>query len=368
VYFGNGEGPDSVIEGFTLTSGTGTDYNGNDQFCGGGAYCDNSSPTIRNNTIFGNTPKTRGGGICCWDNSSPNIQNNTISGNTAVAGGGGGIYCSNFSSPAITSNIISGNTSYQGGGIVYSNNSYPTINNNTISGNTAGEGGGILCWYNSSSTLSNNILWNNNAPVGPEIWIGTYYLPATLTISYSDVKGGQSSVHVASNCTLNWGAGMIDADPLFVDTDDFHLTWDSPCKDTGDNSAVSQPDEDFEGDPRIAYGSVDMGADEFYRHLYFTGNATPYGDVELKFVDTPWTQIQGLIIGVDIFDPPIPGAYGDWYIKPPMMLVLQIGLVPQGGIFVLSGTIPDTFPSDFYLYFQSMMGWKLTNLCVMHIQ
>jgi hypothetical protein len=61
----------------------------------------------------------------------------------------------------------------------------------------------------------NTILWDNSAHIGPEIWIGNTLDPSTLTISYSDVMGGQASVYVDSGCTLNWGLGMIDEDPHF---------------------------------------------------------------------------------------------------------------------------------------------------------
>jgi hypothetical protein len=53
--------------------------------------------------------------------------------------------------------------------------------------------------------------------------------------------------------------------PLWAD---FHLTFSSPCKDAGDNNAVSIPTFDYEGDPRIANGAVDMGWDEIYTHTY----------------------------------------------------------------------------------------------------
>jgi len=114
-------------------------------------------------------------------------------------------------------------------------------------------------------TVANTVLWNNISPTGPEIYLGTATYHSTVTISFSDVKGGQSSVYVNSGSTLDWGSGMIDADPLFVDPDngDFHLTFPSPCKDAGDDEASGLPDEDFENDPRVAFGFVDMGADEF---------------------------------------------------------------------------------------------------------
>jgi len=331
VAFVSGEGLDSVLDGFTLTNGVGRYYAY--WYCGGGIFCSGSSPTITSNTISANSAGREGGGIYCTS-SSPTITNNTITGNQASSpylGNGGGIYCHSSSpsienntisenaanatysngggiicvasssltienniitensancgggihcdrsSPAIANNIITGNTTDWGSGISCDTSS-PTITNNTVSGNSAGQGGGgIFCYNKSSATITNTILWNNHAPEGKEIWIGNSSYPSTITISYSDVEGAQSSVHVSTNCTLNWGAGMIDADPLFADTagGDYHITWNSPCLDGGDNSVVTES-FDFEGDPRIALGFVvDMGADEYWFHAYHSGRVIP---------------------------------------------------------------------------------------------
>ena len=45
VLFVNGEGVDSVLEGFTLTNGTGTEVYGNGVLVGGGICCETSNPT-----------------------------------------------------------------------------------------------------------------------------------------------------------------------------------------------------------------------------------------------------------------------------------------------------------------------------------
>ena len=47
----------------------------------------------------------------------------------------------------------------------------------------------------------------------------------SVSISYSDVEEGEDLVHVYSGSTLNWGTGMIDADPKFVNilSGDLHL-------------------------------------------------------------------------------------------------------------------------------------------------
>ena len=87
--------------------------------------------------IDGFTIRNGYSGICC-ENSSPTIANNTITENSAYYGGG--IYCY-YSSPTITNNTITENSASHGGGI-YCENSSPTITNNMITGNG---GSGIQC-------------------------------------------------------------------------------------------------------------------------------------------------------------------------------------------------------------------------------
>jgi len=97
-----------------------------------------------------------------------------------------------------------------------------TITNCSITENSgATECGAILCWQGSFVTVTNSIVWGNKAPQGGELRVRN---GRTLTISYSDVAGGQAGV-IVEGSTLNWGEGNIDADPCFADpaNDDFHL-------------------------------------------------------------------------------------------------------------------------------------------------
>lgn len=212
-------------------------------YSGGGISVERSSPTIEYNLIIQNTAGYNGGGIHCYMNASPLIHGNTILGNTAEDYSGGGINCRYYSSPTISDNRISGNsTTGYGGGIYFYNSSpaiinnritdntatngagiyswvadSPEITNNTIAGNTAtSNGGAIFCHDESFPTVMNTILWENDAQVGQEIYVGSSSYPSTLEISYSDVDGGWASVYVESGCTVNWGAGMIDSDPIFM--------------------------------------------------------------------------------------------------------------------------------------------------------
>jgi hypothetical protein len=75
VYFQNGEGLKTILEGFTLYNGTGTD--GSHGYKGGGIYCDYSSPTIRGNIIYKNSTGDYGGGINIYQ-SSAEINSNSI--------------------------------------------------------------------------------------------------------------------------------------------------------------------------------------------------------------------------------------------------------------------------------------------------
>jgi len=75
-----------------------------------------------------------------------------------------------------------------------------------------------------------------------------------------------------------------------------------------------------------------------------------------------------LIIGASLFDPPLPGAYGDWHIAPPMIIITGLGPIPTDGVYPLPGLLPASIPGPYTLYLQAMIGYKLTNLCKMSIQ
>ena len=145
---------------------TGVTVSGNWAGYRGGIYCVGSSPTFTNVTVSGNLALF-GGGIYC-SGSSATFTNVTVSGNTAGtgAGGGGGIYC-NGSSPTFTHVSVIGNTCrYGGGGGIYCNGSSPTFSDVTVSGNRAdsssGDGGGIYC-VGSNPTFSEVLVENNSA-------------------------------------------------------------------------------------------------------------------------------------------------------------------------------------------------------------
>jgi parallel beta-helix repeat protein/predicted outer membrane repeat protein len=153
VGLSNNETVATVIDGFTITGGTASSN--------GSIVCSQSSPTIRNCLIVGNSA----GGIFCQYSSSPTITNCMIENNTANYGGGG-IYCTSNCNPTIIDCTITNNTANNdGGGIYCTSNSSPTITGCAISYNTtvgtSSNGGGISCGFESNPTITNCVIEGN---------------------------------------------------------------------------------------------------------------------------------------------------------------------------------------------------------------
>ncbi len=154
--FENFEGLDSLLEGFTITNGTGGIYSY------GVDAANKTSPTLRGNTITGNSAIYSGGGISCYY-SDALIEQNIITGNTAADGSGGGISIQHSES-LITQNEISGNSATSTGGGIYGTSSDLTITRNTISGNGALSGGGISFMGSTQNlVMTDNVISGNIA-------------------------------------------------------------------------------------------------------------------------------------------------------------------------------------------------------------
>jgi len=395
----------------------GNDISGNEtDWYGGGIYCDESPAIIRNNTITrnasayyggamysvshlpshtyennlisGNTAVERGGGIDC--RSDANIIGNLFTGNSSHRGGGislsdssptftnnvvthnlgtwgGGIYCDNTEA-SISNSLIVNNTADWSGGGIYCSDAALTLTNNTLVNNSADWGGGIYCYSLSDQTIANTILWDNSAITGQAIWIGDGAEPSTVSISYSVVEGGQDSVSVYMGCTLNWGAGMKVGNPYFADSSsgDFHLTYYSSCRDSGDNTAADLLDQDFEGDPRISDTTIDIGADEFHTHLYCTGDFTPNGEMAGKFIGHPGCAPVGLFIGSGVMNIPLQHMWGDFYLESPW-IVIPLFPIPSNGLLAIPETLPAS-PAPYDIPMQALIGDELTNLFVLEVR
>ncbi len=226
VTFERGETKNSVLDGFTITMGKGklTDIVGEIYYlAGGGIYCSNSSPTIKNCTIWMNHPflwakskawgySSEGGGLYIGRDSSPTIMNCRILDNEAMYGGGicggspstkiinciikgntvnsgyggwgdygGGIY----GSPTLTNCIISENSAYIGGGIY----GCPVLTNCTIMDNYGGSGGGVYSW--GSASISNCSILGNRSMYGG----GIYCDESEASVVSCTITGNSASLH-----------------------------------------------------------------------------------------------------------------------------------------------------------------------------
>lgn len=239
----SGEGPGTLLEGFTITGGVGFAGFG----LGGGVVVFESAPTLNNNVIVGNvSTNNNGGGVYVQSSSGPVVITNClIVGNSAMGAAqntnGGGLY-SVGSDVAISGSTFSGNSAESGGG-----------------GITFSRGGGLT--LGNQVSIDSAIVWGNTAVGdGPDIHAGD----TTLTIGFTDVTGGIEAIALLGGTIIDNG-GNIDDDPLFVDpaNDDYHLQSCSPAVNAGDPGYVPDPGEtDIDGDDRVINGTVDMGADE----------------------------------------------------------------------------------------------------------
>ena len=263
----NPGGTASIIQGFTLTGGTGhfdfiidlLNYGGgiyiqgghvtvidcvitgnnvtilNDGW-GGGIFVETGTATIVGCTLTNNVA-TSGGGLFAWSTGGVVLYNCEFVGNAATAAAGflfddGGAIRIDIGPLTLAQCVFSDNSANGDGGAVHNSSNATTIRNCAFAGNTAGgNGGGVL----GAGNVANSIFWEN-ADSGP--MDASAQISGGATVTYSCVFGGWA------------GAGNIDVDPQFADAanHDLRLSPGSPCIDAGDNTSIALDLPDFDGD------------------------------------------------------------------------------------------------------------------------
>jgi hypothetical protein len=222
---------------------------------GGAMYVYIGSPSLTNVVFDTNTVDGGSGGAIYLDSANSTLDNVTFRGNIAIpvgagtgtlAGGSGGAMYVAGSNPILNNVMFSRNEAGGMGGGMDLENSSPILSNVTFNANTADFGGGAIFMNNSSPQIRNSIIWGDGSPVSTIFGSAPVYTRVIL-------QGGGVT-------------GTLNADPLFAfpAADNLHLRPGSPAINYGDNTvtAPSLPATDRVGYPRIADGTVDLGAYE----------------------------------------------------------------------------------------------------------
>lgn len=276
-------GKESVLDGFIIRDGNSDGYFENG--AGGGIYCVNSTNSLTNLEIKYNYANQYGGALYIKD-SQMELMNLFVSDNVSGSFGGGIRYdnsniilhsCefknnkSDYSGGAISSsdsksvivNCLIANNSSDRDGVIGSFDSDTRIINSTIVNNQAG---GFVASKNFS--VENSVIWGNGYDGNPNQ--GEFTNIDKATILNSNIQGGNlfnlSSTNYLNNLdTLPGFIRPIEDKGVTANSAnaDWHVNGCSPCIDKGGNSLISDyAKKDFDGNPRIYNGRVDMGAFE----------------------------------------------------------------------------------------------------------
>ena len=238
-------GTNALLSGFTLTNGLPGGSSTNR--IGGGAYI--AGGMVEQCTISGNYAFFGAGVYIAGDGILSHCR---VVGNSAGdSGGGGGVFGSGGGQ--IDNCLIAENYAEWAPG-VYGRGGGMELVNCTISGNSSFGGPAVAA---PTSTLWNCIVYSNN-----------------VDTDHQEIEGDPVVLHSCSPGLS--GNGNVAADPQFIDAaaGNYRLQATSPCLDAGD-AGVGAGGEDLDGNPRIAFGAVDMGAYE----AQLVGEGTWFGAI-----------------------------------------------------------------------------------------
>jgi len=309
---------------------------------------------IVGNLIIDNIALSMGGVVIV--SAASELRDNVILGNYAggssvwKSGGGIAVLDCYPTPPTICNCVLMGNGAEdQGGGVYITHHAAASMFNNSLISNAAPVGSGVYSDYEGELTATNCIFWDD-----PDSEI--HYETIKSIITYSDVCGGYD------------GEGNMDADPSFVNPseNDWHLLLGSPCLNAGTNLASLIPDKDIDGNSRILDDSIDIGADEYGRHLYLTGDTLPEGNLDINFIGYPLNEVT-LFASLGQLPEPIRTPFGTWYLDDPFVSA-QVGFIPYDGHLVLHVRIPSGLAIPMDVFAQSLIRNELTDCAVLKLR
>ncbi|MHC4527048.1 MAG: right-handed parallel beta-helix repeat-containing protein, partial [Planctomycetota bacterium] len=306
-YFSGGEGPEAVLDGFTIINGWGLNQSG------GGIYiASDSSPTIVNLVIsdcvvvgasgggiyigadssptFGNVSVTycavwggNGAAVYVGANSRPEFRDCVFSYNFAVGGSGGAVYCAHASWPAFVGCTFSYNLAAGSGGAVYHDaKSSSTFDRCEFSQNGAGSnGGGVYYGPAGSSELAQCTFAGNVAGLYGG---GSYY--AYDSTFAADMSGGAMFYGQGSSLDIN---GSSFTNNLSAYGGGLYFAPD--CLGTVANSSLSGNEADEDGGAIYMEGCDELSVED----CDISGNQAVRGG-GLWCMDSPGATIVGCTI------------------------------------------------------------------------
>lgn len=256
----------AILMGFTIANGciVTSGYGGGVSFSGGGriqncVFTNNHAATgslggggllavggcaVVDCSFLSNYASGGGGGA--WVESPSSVERCVFVGNSSSAGNGGALYITGggASGPLVRNCLLYSNHSAYNGGGVYGQGVLENCTIATNSSDTAG--GGVEGNWNLSTY--NCIIFFNTAPTSPNYSASGYFYSCCTTPQVPDSRG-------TGNFKLNPGFANISIN-------DFRLSPNSPCVNTGNNQDWMATSTDFLGNPRLVNGVVDRGAYE----------------------------------------------------------------------------------------------------------
>ncbi|NCA78042.1 MAG: hypothetical protein EOM90_17080 [Alphaproteobacteria bacterium] len=319
---------------------------------GGGAWIIANNLVFSNNMIEENScsytpPYCCGGGVNIDPDGLTVFSNNAILSNN---GCGAFINNSDGGTVKFIGNLIDTN---EGGGLnvsSYFRDGITIFINNTFHKNIKGPGLRVDLGRDenlSHAIIFNNLFWSNGDSDAQDkvtdLWIDNDYgndfisVPITLRSNNFDQTAG-TGYFTTLPITID-PSNLNKVDPLFVDPDngDLHLQSGSPMINAGYPDTPDLPSTDFEGNPRIVGGRVDIGAYEFDDGTRYNLTTVFQGNGFGRVTSNP----TGIDCGSDCDHP-----------FPPLKNVVLTGTPDNSSTFVgwsgadCSGTAPCTVTMD----------------------
>lgn len=374
-------GGTGTVDGFTITGGQAS-----------GVHITDASPTIQDCVIEGNSGYTYDGGFF----------------SVRVYSVGGGVRCISSGAKFLRCKIVrnrcsarwqSSHAAYAFGGGIYAVGCTLLIDGCFIESNevsasadlssTAETTGGGLYLTGTNVVVNSVIAWNDSsAHNGRTSGGGAYggrFVNCNIrgnrmvagqlgSATYAGVRGSGANCIIRSNwpiadqatgsftyCNVEGGvpgAGNFDVDPGFVPGSQ-QLRWDSLCRNRG-TVAPELTATDYEGDPRIADGAPDVGADEFFTRLTVTGQPTPGGRIDVVILGDPGARTYWALADRTLPAPlAVPGLQGHLVVNLVGAAVFDLGVMRRDGRIAFSVGIPSPFPVTTFTM-QALMGTQFS--------